>query len=183
MNVNESHPIKVNGQDLYTVQGSTLANLATLFKGALQSWPGAILKITGSTTTAGKIQDRLERTLGIPKGKIQIVPGSSYWDDSVNVVIVFYKGAPPIVKPTEQDDWISKIGKIIVAQVEVDVAENGVQFQNQRQIPVSSKRKVIWELKFTVEQNGIREVATDFEFFKQKLFNLARKGSRVQAFI
>ena len=92
--MNESHPIRVTGHDL----GSVVPNIAALFKQVLTIHAGAMLRITGSSTLAAKVQDRLRDIASGDRFQIVAVTGPQY-NDSVDVVIVFFPIFGPPVAP------------------------------------------------------------------------------------
>lgn len=90
----ESPALTVARHQLGTESGDPLPYIAALFKGSLPSWPAATLKITGNGMIAGMAQDRLEQSLGVPRGKTQIAQVfDRQYQDSVNISIVYFPPA------------------------------------------------------------------------------------------
>lgn len=90
--MNESPPLNVTEHAMGTFEGSPLAYVASLFKTSLSVYPGAVLRITGNSATAGKAQSRLEGELGVSRSKIVVIPDWKNQDGSVNIVIVYMAG-------------------------------------------------------------------------------------------
>jgi hypothetical protein len=89
----ESPPLEVNRNELGTSDGTPLAYAAALFKGTLPAYPDAVLRIVGNGTVAGMAQERLEGTLGVPKGKVQIFPVvDPRYQDTISIAIVYTPG-------------------------------------------------------------------------------------------
>jgi hypothetical protein len=120
--MNESHPMKITRPDLYS--GSLVSDLATLFnKGTLPIHPGAKLKLTGNGTIAGMVQDRLERSLGVPAGKIQLNPiYHPQYQDSVDAVIIFF---PPTAGKQKVTVEFKLDLESLPIQVEFEVSPDG----------------------------------------------------------
>ncbi len=149
-------------QDLETAPGSKLAYVAALFKGTLPAWPGATLKLAGDGMLAGQLQDRLERSLGVPSGKIRIaqIPNSGF--PKVDISIVYFSGHKGIRKV-----WVEfKVADFgLPVNVEFEVGPDGayveevkVQFDRLKQeIKKEALRGKVQNIKIVTKIEGLAE--------------------------
>jgi hypothetical protein len=71
--------------------GMPLPYVASLFKGTLPAWPGAVLLIGGSLGVAKIAQQKLEQSLGVPSNRIEIISiPDPRLNDTVNITISYY---------------------------------------------------------------------------------------------
>lgn len=79
--------------------GSRSAGVAALFQGTLLAYPRAVLKISGNSTIAGLMHDRL-RSCGVPQEKVVVVRDWNNRDGKISIVIVYN------THPTKRSVWV-----------------------------------------------------------------------------
>lgn len=162
--MNESHPIRMNREDVLYKSGmvSDLANMYS--KGTLPIHPAAILRITGSQLVASTLQDRLMHTHGVPKDKIQIIPiNNEYFN--VDVVIVFSPvfGPPPPAAKQKFKVELKADDKPLPFEIEFETSPDGTmvsEVQVQWDTPLKkviddSARMGVRNLKFATKVKGL----------------------------
>lgn len=68
----ESPAIVIERSEMGTHEGSKLAYLAAMIQGTLPVWPKAYVRLAGNGLLAGQAQERLERSLGVPRGAARV---------------------------------------------------------------------------------------------------------------
>lgn len=136
----KSPPIQVQRNQVEfenaTTNGMPLPYIAALFKGTLPAYPEAVLLISGSLGVAKIAQDKLERLLGVPLNKIEIlsIPDPRL-QDKVNIEISYFPDASRSADVTyslKRKCWIEFEAKLDKVEVEFEFLPDGALLEEAK---------------------------------------------------
>lgn len=134
----KSQPIQVQRSEVEfenaTNNGMPLPYIAALFKGTLQAYPEAVLLIGGSLGVAKIAQEKLERSLGVPLNKIEIISIPDLrFQDKVNIEISYFSDVSRSHNVTfKRKVWVEFEVKLDKAELEFEFSPDGALLEEAK---------------------------------------------------